>query len=85
MRANVNAILHVCSLFEHTGSFQIPLSVSNGDQEEFARILLMNFLFAKARLYSSRRCPMDLDADELREEIHSIFHPEPIIGSEGEE
>ena len=28
---------------------------------------------------------MDLDADELREEIHSIFHPEPIIGSEGEE
>ncbi len=28
---------------------------------------------------------MDLDADELREEIHSIFHPEPVVGSEGEE
>jgi hypothetical protein len=28
---------------------------------------------------------MDLDADELREEIYSIFHPEPIIGIEGEE
>jgi hypothetical protein len=28
---------------------------------------------------------MDLDADGLREEIHSIFHPEPIVGSEGEE
>jgi hypothetical protein len=49
------------------------------------RILFTNFLFAKARLYSSRRCPMDLDADELREEIHSIFHPEPVVGSEGEE
>ena len=28
---------------------------------------------------------MGLDADELREEIYSIFHPEPVVGSEGEE
>ncbi len=28
---------------------------------------------------------MDLDADDLREAIHSIFYPEPVIGSEGEE
>jgi hypothetical protein len=28
---------------------------------------------------------MDLDADELREEIHGIFYPEPVVGNEGEE
>jgi uncharacterized protein (DUF924 family) len=28
---------------------------------------------------------MSLDADELREEIDGIFHPEPVVGSEGEE
>ena len=28
---------------------------------------------------------MNPDAEELQEEIHAIFHPEPVVGSEGEE